>query len=85
MESYRHGVAVLLAHLRLPRIRVQGLARSLSDGSAEPMPPTRNPHRADDPEGNELEPMSLGNMRQRGVGSVDAECQACGLEASAKG
>ena len=41
----------------------------------------RNPRRAYDREGHEIEPMTLGNMRQHGVRSVDATCEACGHEA----
>ena len=42
----------------------------------------RNPRRAYDREGREIEPMSLGNMRQHGVRSVDASCEACKHEAA---
>ena len=42
----------------------------------------RNPRRAYDREGQEIEPMSLGNMRQHGVRSVDAACEACKHEAA---
>jgi hypothetical protein len=41
----------------------------------------RNPRRAYDRAGREIEPMTLGNMRQHGVRSVDATCEACGHEA----
>jgi hypothetical protein len=42
--------------------------------------PPRNPRRAYDAHGNELRPMSLGNMRAHGVRSVLATCQetSCG-------
>ena len=42
----------------------------------------RNPRRAYDREGQEIEPMSLGNMRQHRVRSVDATCEACRHEAA---
>ena len=35
----------------------------------------RNPRRAYDADGNEIRPMSLGNMREHGVRSVLATCQ----------
>ena len=41
----------------------------------------RNPRRAYDREGREIEPMTLGNMREHRVRSVDATCEACGHEA----
>jgi hypothetical protein len=41
----------------------------------------RNPRRAYDSAGNEIEPMSLANMRAHGVRSVDAECRDCKREA----
>ena len=46
--------------------------------------PPRNPRRAYDAHGNELRPMSLGNMREHGVRSVLAICQeaSCGHSAS---
>src|SRR5829696_7213613 len=48
--------------------------------------PPRNPRRAYDAEGNEIRPMSLGNMREHGVRSVKASCQEtnCGHSASIK-
>jgi ribosomal protein L44E len=39
--------------------------------------PPRNPRRAYDEHGREIEPMTLGNMREHGVRSVDATCEAC--------
>jgi hypothetical protein len=46
--------------------------------------PPRNPRRAYDADGNEIRPMSLGNMREHGVRSVLAICQesSCGHSAS---
>jgi hypothetical protein len=46
--------------------------------------PPRNPRRAYDPDGNELRPMSLRNMREHGVRSVLAICQeaSCGRSGS---
>ena len=43
----------------------------------------RNPRRAYDADGNEIEPMSLGGMRAHGVRSVWASCTTigCGHEA----
>ena len=41
----------------------------------------KNPRRAYDREGREIEPMTLGNMREHGVGAVDATCEACKHEA----
>jgi hypothetical protein len=42
----------------------------------------RNPRRAYDREGQEIEPMTVGNMRQHGIRSVDATCEACKHEAA---
>ncbi len=39
---------------------------------------SRNPRRAYDGEGTEVPPMTLGNMREHGVRSIDAFCQAIG-------
>jgi hypothetical protein len=39
---------------------------------------SRNPHRAYGGEGTEIPPMTLGNMREHGVRSIDAFCQAIG-------
>jgi hypothetical protein len=39
--------------------------------------PPRNPRRAYDEHGREIEPMTLGNMREHGVRSVDAPCEDC--------
>ena len=41
---------------------------------------SRNPRRAYDGEGNEIPPMTLGNMRAHGIRTVDAYCEAtsCG-------
>ena len=47
-----------------------------------PMRQARNPRRAYDRDGRELEPMTLANLRRHGVRSVDAACEACGHEAS---
>jgi hypothetical protein len=46
--------------------------------------PPRNPRRAYDADGNEIRPMSLGNMREHGVRSVLALCQetSCGHSGS---
>jgi hypothetical protein len=46
--------------------------------------PRRNPRREYDADGNEIRPMSLGNMREHGVRSVLAICQdaSCGYSAS---
>jgi hypothetical protein len=46
--------------------------------------PPRNPPCAYDADGNEIRPMSLGNMREHGVRSVLAICQraSCGRAAS---
>ena len=46
--------------------------------------PPRNPRRAYDADGNEIRPMSLGNMREHGLRSVLAICQesSCGHSAS---
>ena len=41
----------------------------------------RNPRRAYDREGREIEPMTLGNMREHGVRAVDATCGECKHEA----
>jgi hypothetical protein len=43
-------------------------------------PPSPQPGRAYDHDGNEIRPMSLGNMREHGVRSVAAHCQesSCG-------
>jgi hypothetical protein len=45
---------------------------------------TRNPRGAYDENGNEIPPMTLGSMRDHGVRSVDAFCEAigCGHEAT---
>ena len=40
-----------------------------------------NPRRSYGSEGREIEPMSLANMREHGVRSVEAECQDCKREA----
>src|SRR5688500_3126736 len=37
----------------------------------------RNPRRAYDAEGREIAPMSLANMREHGVRSVEATCEDC--------
>jgi hypothetical protein len=37
----------------------------------------RNPRRAYDADGREIEPMSLANLREHGVRSVEATCEAC--------
>ncbi len=44
----------------------------------------RNPKRAYDGQGNEIPPMTLATMRDHGVRSVDAYCQAigCGHEST---
>jgi hypothetical protein len=42
----------------------------------------RNPRRAYDSEGREIEPMPLANMREQGVRSVDATCEDCRREAT---
>jgi hypothetical protein len=39
---------------------------------------TRNPRRAYEGEGREIPPITLGNMREHGVRSIDAFCQAIG-------
>ncbi len=46
--------------------------------------PPGNPRRAYDAEGREIEPMTLANMREHGVRSVEASCQeiGCGNEGS---
>jgi hypothetical protein len=44
-------------------------------------PPRRNPRRAYDENGREIEPMTLGQMRVHGVRSISAECTACRHEA----
>lgn len=46
--------------------------------------PPRNPRRAYDADGNEIRPMSLGNMREHGVRSVLAICHrtSCGHSGS---
>ena len=46
--------------------------------------PLRNPRRADDADGNEIPPMTLGNMRAHGVRSVEAHYQEpeCGHSGS---
>jgi hypothetical protein len=46
--------------------------------------PPRNLRRAYDADGNEIRPMSLGNMREHGVRSVLAICQdaSCGHSGS---
>ena len=41
----------------------------------------RNPRRWYDADGREIPPMDLANMRQSGVRSVTAECEACKREA----
>ena len=43
---------------------------------------SRNPRRAYDADGKEMEPMSLANMREHGVRSVDATCEDCKREAT---
>jgi hypothetical protein len=40
----------------------------------------RNPRRAYDKQGREIEPMTLGNMRSIRVRSVSATCDACSHE-----
>ena len=42
------------------------------------MTPPRNQRRAYDKDDNEIRPMSLGNMREHGVRSVEATCQEIG-------
>src|SRR5215216_2234835 len=42
---------------------------------------SRNPRRAYNSDGREIEPMPLANMRQHGVRSIDAECRDCKHEA----
>ena len=42
----------------------------------------RNPRRAYDNEGREIEPMTLGGMRARRVRSLDVTCAGCGHEAT---
>jgi hypothetical protein len=44
----------------------------------------RNPRRAYDGEGAEIPPMTLGNMREHGIRSIDAYCQStgCGHEST---
>ncbi len=46
--------------------------------------PPRNPRRAYDHHGREIPPMTLGNMREHGVRSVQAHCQeaSCGHSTS---
>ena len=46
------------------------------------MKPRRNPRRAYDAEGREIAPMTLANMRENGVGSIQATCEACTHEAT---
>ena len=41
----------------------------------------RNPRRTYDEHGREIEPMTLANMREHGVRSVDATCEDCKHEA----
>src|SRR4051794_12556590 len=43
---------------------------------------SRNPRRAYDEHGREIEPMTLGNMRAMGVRSMDATCEDCRHEAT---
>ncbi len=45
---------------------------------------SRTPRRAYDGQGNEIPPMTLGNMRSQGIRSIDAYCEAtrCGHEAT---
>ena len=38
-------------------------------------PPSRSPRRAYDPDGREIPPMTLGNMREHGARSVRAYCR----------
>ena len=42
----------------------------------------RNPRRAYDSQGREIEPMRLGGMRAMGVCSIDVTCNECGHEAT---
>ena len=42
----------------------------------------RNPRWAYTTHGSVIAPMDLGNMRENGVRSVEARCEACGHEAS---
>jgi hypothetical protein len=42
---------------------------------------SRNPRRAYDRDGREIEPMPLSNMREHGVWSVEATCEGCKHEA----
>jgi hypothetical protein len=42
----------------------------------------RNPRRAYDSAGREMEPMPLANMREHGVRSIDATCESCNHEAT---
>jgi hypothetical protein len=42
---------------------------------------SRNPRRSYDANGREIEPMSLFNMREHGVRSVEATCENCKHEA----
>ena len=41
----------------------------------------RNPRRAYNADGSVIVPMNLANMRENGVRSVEARCEACGREA----
>jgi hypothetical protein len=45
----------------------------------------RNPHRAYDNEGREIEPMTFGGMRAMRVRSLDVTCNGCGYEATVGG
>ena len=41
----------------------------------------KNPRRAYNADGTVIAPMDLANMRENGVRSVEARCEACGREA----
>ncbi len=45
---------------------------------------SRTPRRAYDGQGNEIPPMTLGNMRSQGIRSINAYCEAarCGHEST---
>ena len=45
--------------------------------NSPPMKPARNPRRAYDEHGREIEPMTLGNMRQNGVRRLSVSCWIC--------
>jgi len=58
-----------------------GLVISITGPSSVPLARSpRNPRRASDKDGNEIPPMTLANMREHGLRSVEASCQEIGCQ-----